>query len=75
MVKVHTGYVANIAGGMIFGFLLGGMAVASAVIAPLIYIFIGGGVGAIIGGTFGGIWVFRNRRASRTAAGKDAKIR
>jgi len=75
MVKVRTGYVANIAGGMLLGFLLGGMVVASAVILPLIYIVAGGGVGAIIGGTFGGIWVFRKRQASRKASGKDAKIR
>ena len=48
--KVHTGYVASIAGGMILGFLLGGMAVASAMFVPLIYVFLGGVVGAIIGG-------------------------
>ncbi len=61
MVTVHTGYVANIAGGMVVGFLVGGFVVANLVLVPLVWILFGGLVGAFIGGIGGGLWVFRNR--------------
>jgi len=75
MVKVHTGYVANIAGGIVIGFVAGGFVAASLVLVPLVWILWGDFVGAIIGGIGGGLWVFRNRHNARSREVEDAETR
>jgi hypothetical protein len=69
----HTGYVANILAGMLFGALAGFMISGPALFVDPRWFLIGGLIGAVVGGTGGGLWVFRNRRKTQSRSSEDAK--